>query len=638
MAEHPYKHIAVIAAGIDEEYQNSVIDGVIDCAKKANANVTVFAAFGGVISNSKYDIGEYNIYNLINYRKFDGAVLLTNTICNPEMKKLVISGVKEAGIPSVFLDCDDDPDFFNIKIDNTQAMRDIVKHVIEEHGAKTINYISGPLSNPEAQARYEAFLHVMAEHRLIADARRIFFGEFRPIDGEHAVEEFLESGMPLPDAIISANDAMALFAMRRLQKAGYSIPDDILVTGFDDTYNARHYCPRLTTVSRPLFDAGFKACEVLLKAANGEKPEKVISLSASPVFTESCGCGHTNEEDIEEYKKGTYAIIDNCRSDISVLNRMTSELAEAETPEQNQAVIAKFLSHLECDQCCLCLCAEWNSTFRGTAMDEFQIHGYTKTMSAPLIWQKDGSIGSVDSFSSAQMFPLPLEGGGNVSFFLPLHFRERCLGYYIITGSTFPMKSMLCHSMMMNISNSIENIRKLLHLNNVISELDKLYVIDPLCGIYNRNGFIREADMLYRKCEDTGDPLLISFIDMDGLKIVNDSYGHKEGDFALQRLAGVIKDCCLPGQICARFGGDEFIILGIGTSEDEVEALEYRFAKRLADQNHIINKPYELSASIGTYIANVQPGVTLFNMITAADQMMYEKKKKKKTSRYLRKE
>ncbi|MBR3630793.1 MAG: GGDEF domain-containing protein [Oscillospiraceae bacterium] len=637
MAEHPYRHFAVIAAGIDEEYQNSVIDGIIDCAKKADANVTCFASFGGVISNGKYDIGEYNIYNLINYKKFDGAVLLTNTICNPEMKKKIIAGVKAAGIPGVFLDCEDDPDFYNIKIDNIEAMRRIVQHVIVEHGARTINYISGPLSNPEAQARYEAFLHVMAEHRLIADARRVYFGEFRAIDGERAVESFLNSGMPLPDAIVSANDAMALSAMRRLQKAGYTIPDDIIVTGFDDTYSARHYCPILTTVSRPLYDAGYKACETLLAAANGENPEKVISLSAEPVFTESCGCKRVEDEDFIAYKKSVFDVIENCRSDIAILNRMTSELAEAETPEQNQAVISKFLYHLDCDQCCLCLCAEWNSTFHGGAAEDYQIYGYTKTMSAPLIWSKDG-IGSVDSFTSSSMFPLPLEGGGNVSFFLPLHFRERCLGYYIITGSTFPMKSMLCHSMMMNISNSIENIRKLLHLNNVISELDRLYVIDPLCGIYNRNGFIREADQIYRKCEDTRDPLLISFIDMDGLKIINDSYGHKEGDFALQRLAAVIKECCLPGQICARFGGDEFIILGIGTNEDEVVALEYRFAKRLADQNHIINKPYELSASIGTYIAPIEPGVTLFNMITTADQMMYEKKKKKKTSRYLRKE
>ncbi|MBQ4465400.1 MAG: diguanylate cyclase, partial [Oscillospiraceae bacterium] len=133
-----------------------------------------------------------------------------------------------------------------------------------------------------------------------------------------------------------------------------------------------------------------------------------------------------------------------------------------------------------------------------------------------------------------------LQGGGHVSYFLPLHFRDRCLGYFVITDSLFPVRSMVCHSLMMNISNSIENIRKLLHLNNVISELDRLYVIDPLCGIYNRNGFIREADIIFRRCEASGDPVMIGFIDMDGLKMINDNYGHKEGDFALQRLASAI--------------------------------------------------------------------------------------------------
>ena len=183
----------------------------------------------------------------------------------------------------------------------------------------------------------------------------------------------------------------------------------------------------------------------------------------------------------------------------------------------------------------------------------------------------------------------------------------------------------------------MENIRKLLHLNNVIAELDRLYVIDPLCGIYNRNGFIREADTLYKRCLESGEPLLISFIDMDGLKIINDNYGHKEGDFALQRLASVIRDCCSSTQICARFGGDEFIILGAGALPDEADSLERLFEKRLADINHILHKPYELSASIGTYIAKVEESVTLFTMITTADEMMYERKKKKKTSRYLRK-
>ncbi|MDE5564567.1 MAG: GGDEF domain-containing protein [Oscillospiraceae bacterium] len=635
MNEITHKHIAVIAAGIDEEYQNSVIDGIIACAKEANANVSCFAAFGGVISNSKYDIGEYTIYSLVNYQMFDGVVLLTNTICDTGMKKKIIADVKAAGIPAVFLDCEDDPDFYNIKIDNTTAMREMVQHVITEHHAKTVNFISGPLSNPEAQARYEAYLHVMAENRLIVDARRIHFGEFRAVDGEEAVAKMLDSGLSMPDAVICANDAMALAAIAALQKAGYTIPEDIVVTGFDDTYNAQHYCPALSTVARPLYEAGFKACEVLLEATDGGSPEKTTVLEAVPVFTESCGCCPHEEEDIVQYKKTMFRLVESCRSDISMLNCMISELAETETAEENYAVLEKFMYKLGCERCCLCLCAEWNSAFSGTEVDE-SAQGYTKTMSAPLIWTKEG-ISFVDNFSSSRMFPVPLEGGGNVSYFLPLHFRERCLGYYVITGGDFPMKSLLCHMLMMNISNSIENIRKLLHLGNVIHELDKLYVVDPLCGIYNRNGFIREADALYRRCESSGESLLISFIDMDGLKIINDSFGHKEGDFALQRLATIIRECCSSGQVCARFGGDEFIVLGVVSTEDAAESLERSFAKRLEDINHILHKPYSLDASIGTYVSPVIPGVTLFNMITTADQMMYEKKKKKKTSRYLRK-
>ena len=257
-------------------------------------------------------------------------------------------------------------------------------------------------------------------------------------------------------------------------------------------------------------------------------------------------------------------------------------------------------------------------------------------MSAPLIWNQ-GQITQVEKFRSADMFPEPLENGGNISYFLPLHFRERCLGYYIITNGEFPIKSMLCHSLMLNISNSIENIRKLIHLNSVIRELDNLYVLDPMCNIYNRNGFIRVADALLNQCRKEQKSILISFIDMDGLKLINDNYGHKEGDFALQRLASVIHDCCGHTRVCARFGGDEFIIFSAGEDEHDIEPLEGMFRKRLSDMNKMVNKPYQIDASIGTLVTNPTETDGLFSLITKADALMYEEKKRRKTSRYLRK-
>lgn len=635
------RNIAVIVAGTDEEYQSSVLEGIIAAAKERDVNIACFAAFGGVLANHQYDIGEYNIYTLVNYSRFDGVILLTNTISDPGIRQQVIEDVKQSGIPAVVLDSDENPEFYNIRIDNTTAMREIVQHLITEHGAKTFHYISGPLANPEAHARYMAFLEVLAENQLCVDARRVFFGEFRPIDGRRAAEAILHSELSMPDAIVCANDAMALEAASILIQNGVRVPEDVMVTGFDNTYYARHHSPSLTSVARPLYDAGYAACDLIFRVLNGEQCEKTVNLTAEPVYQESCGCCSSEMLDMQAYKQSTYDLLKHARTDIALLNRMTSALAETETAEENMRVMGDFLREMQCEQCSICLCMDWQSAFRDA--ESFHdaandtVNGYTASMTAPLIWT-EGKISSIASFPKAAMYPVQPETGGNVSFFLPLHFRERCLGYYIMTNSAFPIKSMLCHSIMINISHSLENIRKLLHLNNAIRELDRLYVIDPLCNIYNRNGFIRLADQMYKRCEASGESMLISFIDMDGLKLVNDNYGHDEGDFALQRLATVISETCTGDQICARFGGDEFIIIGTRAQQADVEHLEQNFKKRLALMNAVISKPYELAASIGTFVTEIDPETRLFSLITQADQMMYEQKKRKRTSRYLRKE
>ncbi|MBR4320209.1 MAG: LacI family DNA-binding transcriptional regulator, partial [Oscillospiraceae bacterium] len=119
-------NIAVIVAGIDEEYQNSIIEGIIDCAKTYHANISCFASFSGVIASSRYDIGEYNIYELVNMKKFDALILMTNTISDPEEKKKIIQRAKESGLPTVILDGEEDPDFYHVRINNTKAMREIV--------------------------------------------------------------------------------------------------------------------------------------------------------------------------------------------------------------------------------------------------------------------------------------------------------------------------------------------------------------------------------------------------------------------------------------------------------------------------------------------------------------------------------
>ncbi len=622
-------NIAVFVAGLDEEYQNNIIVGINEFSRKNNINVSYFAAFGGMIESRLFDIGEYSIYGLANLEKFDGAILMTNTINDNTQKEEISQRIKDSGIPAVVFDCDNISEFYNISIDNTKAMREMVRHVIKEHGAKTINYISGPMSNPEAVERLLAFREVMAENNLPVDEERIYYGEFRRFDGHDAIEEYMQSGLPLPDAFICANDAMALSAISTLEKYGFCIPLDVIVTGFDYTYSARNYCPALTSVKRPLSQMGTMACKVLLDLINHKQPVHE-QLEAGCVFTESCGCPAVVETNYSEFRKTTYNNIENTNSNIRKLNILSARLADTETTADYYAVIEDFVKELECEHFSLCLVCGLLERYKLNSFEDSD--NSFERMSAPIIWN-NGISDSIEYFNGEDMFPVPQTKGGNINYFLPLHFRSKLLGYYIVTNSDFPINSLLCHTFTMAVSNSIENLCKISHINKAMEELNRIYVIDPLCNIYNRNGFIKHADKVFKECVANEKTVMLSFIDMDGLKFINDNYGHDEGDFAIKELANVIKECCEDGDICARFGGDEFVIFNRNANEDSCHILEQRFNAKLEHHNSIVTKPYKISASIGSVIEKVDSTYTLFKIVKMADEVMYEVKKNKKNSR-----
>ncbi len=625
------KNIVVVVSGLDEEYQYNIILGMNKFAEEHNINVSYFAAFVGMVGSKTFDIGERSIYNLVDYSRFDGALLMTNTFGSAEIRENIFSKVRSSGIPVVVFESHEYPEFYDIRIDNFSVMKDLVNHIIRHHGAKVINYISGPLANPEGKARYDAFLSAMEENGLTTEEKRIYYGDFKSYDGKLAIDDFVNSKLPLPDAFICANDSMALTAISSLEKLGYKIPDDVMVTGFDYTFNARNCSPAITSVKRPLYSAGYTAMNVLFNVIEGREQPRSTVLEATAVFTESCGCKNAETDDLISYKKTTYRKIEATNNNILMVNRLTAGLAETETASEFFDVINALISELECEKFQFCLTEDWQDAFNTGSLTTSH-NGYSGYMTAPLIWD-NGQRRSVGYYPSSNMFPEGFEERSCVNYFLPLHFGDRCLGYYIITNGDFPIYSLLCHTLTMVLSNSIENIRKLFHLNKAMDELNRLYVIDPLCNIYNRNGFINLADDMFRECVAKKQQIMLSFIDMDGLKFINDNYGHNEGDFAIQRLANIISSCCGKGSICARFGGDEFVIFSVNATDNDVTSLEHRFNLELENINNLITKPYVISASIGSILTLANENDTLYSIIKMADDKMYEIKKAKKAAR-----
>ena len=638
------KKVAVIVSGVDEEYQNTILKGIHAYAKEVNAHVVHFVAFGGTLRSEHHDVGEYNIYTLCRFEEFDGVILLTNTISDPAATAGIVKELSRCRVPVICIDNDLDSRFYHIGINNFDAMQDIVRHIITAHHCRKVAYISGPESNPEAIQRYYAYESVMRESGIEIDKNLIYYGTFRSCDGRDGVDYFLQHSKELPEAIICANDAMAMATILALDEEGIRVPEDILVTGFDNIYAARNFSPAITSVSRPLFQSGYQACQTVLEY-HPETPHSVI-LKTKAELRKSCGCCEADKEkeylDEQAFHKDVYRKLDYYQVNVPATTRMAYVLAESENFAQSLEKLKSFVIESNCDRFYLCLGEGWNSkcmerTADGQKIyfaDQYISHGYAKQMTVPLAWT-DGAFTSLPSFPVTQMVPdreLNYDSP-TMYYMMPLHFQDRCFGYCIFCGNHFITGNPLIHTWVMNVSNALENIRKREHLDQALAEVNALYIKDPLCGINNRNGFEKYTADMFETCIEENRTCMMMFIDMDRLKYINDTFSHEEGDNSLHQLSRVIKTSCKNGEISARFGGDEFVIFATDYSEEQAQALSNRIHALLKKYNTVSGKPYEVDASIGWYVTEVMEGDTMHELITAADKKMYEEKKRKKAAR-----
>lgn len=631
-------NVAVIVSGIDEEYQNTILQGIQEFGSAHNINICHFIAYGGILKNHKYDMGEFNIYELANFDLLDGVILLTNTISSPALAEKIVERVRKSGIPAVSIDNKFDG-FYHIGIDNFSAMEGIVEHIVKDHGAKRINYISGPSDNPESILRFKAYKEVLERNGFPIEEERIYNGLFRGEDGREAIRFFLNSSLEFPDAIICANDAMALSAVIELEKIGKNVPEDVMVTGFDSIYAAQNYSPEISSVTRPLRKSGELACKIIYDHINGIKNEKSYILPTQNNFAESCGCSNLFIDEISKFKKTNYRTLEAYNIYVQMINRMSCELEECLTFEENIAAIKEYVMEIKCEKFFLCMCSNWDEDLEDNEVSSI---GYTKTVT-PVLAFINGQFVDYPEFESSQMLPelhMPPEllmetQKSNNYYFMPIHFRERCLGYSVICNCQFPMESALYHTWVLNISNSIENIRKIRCLDKMVKKLDQLSIVDPLVHIYNRNGFNKKTGPLYEECKKNHQKVMVMFIDMDELKYINDKFGHKEGDFALYSIASALRNSTdeSKGQITARFGGDEFIIFASNFDEKGAEKMAENINAYLDKVNETSGKPYNIHASIGHYITLLDESTKIDKIITMADQIMYENKKKKKSQK-----
>lgn len=629
------KRIAVIICNIYHVCQQQILKGLITQAHALDYDVAVFTMFMNFDEESGYQYGENHIFSLINYDLFDAVIFVPCSIEKHTLKESIEKDLAEkCKAPIIALEYEHN-NYHTVSVDDTAAFEQVVSHLIEEHQLTEILCLTGFQGNLQAEARLQGYRNAMESHGLSVREDYVIYGDFWMQAASNLAERLAKGALEMPEAVVCVSDFVAITLCNRLIELGIRVPEDIIITGFDASKDAADNVPSITTYSRPLSDMGMRAILKAHQLLTGEKCQPVTIDKGLLVLAESCGC---REDFTLKFAKRQQEL--NTVTNYEELFR-TSHMAESlnSSTTLNQCLF-KIVNNMYLvygiQDFHLCLCDQWDDYEKNEATgDEYK--DYTETMNLRITCV-DCEAKMVDqSFKRSELLPGLFENSEipRTLYFTPLHFNERCLGYTAIGyGDRAIAFDELYHSWIRNINNALEFVRIRNIFNSMHQRLYMASIRDTLTGIYNRKGFRKYSTEFFHKAAETGKKLLIMAADLDSLKIINDNYGHLEGDNAISVFANALNTCFANDEICARTGGDEFLAIGCADyTDDQIEQYLTYIHQYLERYNSSSDKPYQVEASIGWLCRNVTKDDDLQKLIEEADGYMYANKIARKKNR-----
>ncbi|MCR5805488.1 MAG: GGDEF domain-containing protein [Oscillospiraceae bacterium] len=641
------KIIAAIMAYPESEYQQRTLDGLCSACSLYGYDLAVFTML--VLSGHFYKDyleGERNIYELINFNEFDGvyidAVSLIENNDHYLLDYIVEKARKNCTKPVISTDFKLDG-YDCISNNDDASIAVITAHVLDVHKVdpKKVLFLTGSKGNDVAMHRLKGITEEYAKRGLTLEEEQIVWGDFWYSGGHDLADRIISGETERPQAVICASDHMAMGLIRALMKAGIDVPGDIIVTGYDSTTEGILDNVSLTSY---IPDTGITVHKAISRLVEQIEPGRELlppaHFDTGLCVSASCGCGE-NIMVTKERIRSQLITTHRDYTDPDFLDKadlaMLLDSYDFERYTGTRGVESGIREIYGTDwlirpykNMWLCLCPDWLNT------DKKQLHGYPPKMNIAIhtvptpSFQIDDiqhyTVRNDHLFDTSLMLPaLKEEHDPSVFYFTPIHFSTETLGYCVVQCDIHQKKKpgIVFHNWARNVNNALELIRS----RNM---LESLAVRDEMTGLMNRRGM----DFALRRLYSTpnASALLAIVIDLDGLKKINDEYGHNEGDFAIKAVARMAERIALPGEFCIRAGGDEFYIIGCDIYDDELLNLRVKkFHQLLSDYAAEFDKPYDIYASVGYAMGNISDGID--NVISTADERMYSEKTKNKRQR-----
>lgn len=588
--------IGIIAAEAEFVFFASALEIIQKELFAADMDTAVFSSLM-MSGHREFDTAENSVYDLINFGMLDGLIVIPSTISDNEVRDKLAERVRrEFSGPVIMLDAHIDGVAESI-YNYAPAAELIISHVMDCHGAKTIDLLCGQQDDfHNTIERY--FRKAMEKRGYNIPDNRLHRCQDWIDDFSGIADDIIANG--LPDAIVCCSDLTAVQLITCLTDRGVKIPEDVIVTGFNkgEPYGAEYL--NITSVLRDPGAMSRNAAHYIISKVRGteyvpESDENSATLSEGI----TCGCQRLDLSAMCSKAASDMTSIQRNGFD-SYYNFMSEDLISAET-FYDYLWKADWFTHFLGDFSGFWMCLN-DKVMHNAAPDP----GFTEKICIPYCRVNNaGKVDLMQRFPREQMLPAIFEQRERPAgyIFTSLHFMGVNYGYVVLSyGDSGKVYDQTYVKWLRSVTCALEKHRRHIIYNDAVTESQ---VRDSLTGLLNMRGYTR---IMTERCGKFNDPsrlLRIISIDIENLKGINDTYGYAEGDKVISGLAVALTSAAGENDIVVRVSGDEFFIAGI-IEEGSVDDVPSRLQSAMESLNHRDNREY----GVNIYTAAVTAPLT----------------------------
>ncbi len=613
--------IGVCVTKIHERSRAEFVQRLFEEGRRTDTKIMVFNSVVDYYKQKDCESGAKSVYGLINYDIVDALIVFERHFYSKGVYHDIISDAKAHGTPVIVVD-DVVDGCYSIVKDYSEAYKQVIDHVITEHGITDSFYISGIEGDPVSEERIECYKQVLESHGLPFSREQVAFGQFWDIPTVEAVNKLIAGGRKPPRAILCANDSMAISTCETLRKNGYSVPEDVIVTGFDGMPDARYYTPRLTTCLEDV-DQFVRLCLELTEGAiAGTHSCGVYKQLYTPLIACSCGC-KVLDSSIAQDAADLYNTMQNANSHEMYMFTWIDRMIDCE----NLQDLKDYTEN--CIAACSCMCVkEEIFTSEDYINGRLSLGSSDKMVALPSQKYDDG-IPKMHRFSAEDMAPdlMRWADEDKIYIFTSIFAGKEPCGYYAVKTDVLDIDyhqiNRICKILNISFNATLKTIRQ----NALRDRIEKASLINQYTGLPNLRGLSRWFDGFSCDPANRQRPLSVSIYGLPNYRYIYENYGIRDVEEALQVIAGMLTRANTKNCFVAHISQEEFVVVNYYNDANEIgETINAATSSYFYEQsvyNENTSKDYYVEVNCGCTVINPGWSDSLATYIALASGEMY---------------